>query len=283
MANFCAKCGTPLAKGARFCTACGEPVREPEMMPEEAVQHQEDAEPEDAGTSEGAGEQEESEASEGSGAAGTEASEASGDQSSGESGTGEEAADEMTGKPDAEQAPVTPGAGVDMAQIRRFVPAMAVFAVLMIIIIVSAFRGYRKPIKQFEKALNRKNAKLMSEAVFDETMDEDDWRRSLESQFGEDAGFDAIKVKIHIDGNENMNPETLRDQYNYLDEETLDDMKKARIVETDATWTMTYHEKDLKFDVDMDFVVVKYKGDWKIIDANMNSMYEEMVNALNKY
>ena len=274
MAKFCAKCGAPLEDGANFCTECGKPVlKEPVEAADESMTSagnaaEENAAPaaEEPAVSESAPEQDAPAASESA----PEQDEPAASESAPEQDA-----------PAASESAATPGAGLDAEQMRRFVPALAVFMILLVIIIVSAARGYRKPIKQFAKGINRKSGKIMSEAVFDESMNADDWERSIDSQFGKDAGFDAIKVKIKIKDKDKMDLDDFREKYSYMDEGVLDEMKKPCTVDTRSAWKMTYHDKSLKFDVDMDFIVVKYKGDWKIIGADMNDMYEEMVNALN--
>ena len=274
MAKFCAKCGAPLEDGANFCTECGKPVlKEPVEAADESMTSagnaaEENTAPaaEEPAVSESAPEQDAPAASESAPEEDAPAASVSAPEQD---------------APAASESAATPGAGLDAEQMRRFVPALAVFMILLVIIIVSAARGYRKPIKQFAKGINRKSGKIMSEAVFDESMNADDWERSIDSQFGKDAGFDAIKVKIKIKDKDKMDLDEFREKYSYMDEGVLDEMKKPCTVDTRSAWKMTYHDKSLKFDVDMDFIVVKYKGDWKIIGADMNDMYEEMVNALN--
>ncbi len=243
MANFCAKCGAPLEEGANFCTECGTPVLKPEAAP----------------------------------AQNTEATAENTEAAAANTGTPGEA----PARAGEDNASVTPGAGLNAEQMRRFIPALAVFVILLIIICVSGARGYRKPIKLFEKGVNKKSAGILEKAVFDETMNAEQWQWFLEDQLGKDAGFDSVKVKIKIDGKEKMDEDSFRTQFGYMDSGYLNEMEKPRHVDTKSTWTMEYNNKRLKFDVDMDFIVVKYKGDWKIIGLDLSDMYEGMVNALN--
>lgn len=158
-----------------------------------------------------------------------------------------------------------------------------VIVLLIIIGIISAIAGggYKKPVKNFAKALNKGDGKLLAETMLtDEILDEvddddfDDLSDTLESiiDFAEDEYGKNIKFSISIEDKEKLSKSEIKDI-----EEEYEDNFDAKVEITkgyELDTELTIKGKDGKDEDDLTITVVKIKGEgWKLSPDSMFGIY----------
>lgn len=160
----------------------------------------------------------------------------------------------------------------------------ALIVVLLIILgIVSSIAGgsYKKPVKNFAKALNKCDGELLAETMLtDDMMDDadkddlDDLDDLLESltEYAEDEYGKNIKFTIDINDKSKLDKDDIEDIEDEYSDSYDDDVKISKGYEIDAT--LTIKGKDDKDEEDITLTVVKIKGDgWKISPDALGELY----------
>lgn len=159
--------------------------------------------------------------------------------------------------------------------------------IIILIIIVSlvssiAGGGYKKPVSDFEKALNKTDGKLLAECMYgDDKLDEldkddfDTLSKSLEwlVELCEEEYGKNVKFTIKIEDKEKISKSELKDlEEIYLDSYDLD-VKISKGYELEGT--LKVKGKDDKDEEDIELTVVKIKGEgWKISpESAMGSIF----------
>ena len=155
--------------------------------------------------------------------------------------------------------------GSSTAGIKKYLPiigiAAAVIVVAIILISIFAGGGYKKPVKQIEKALNKEDFDLYEEAFVEDFAGDEDSFEMI---------FDYLKdpeFKIEIEDVEKIKKDDIKDE---LEEETslssrdIKKVKQAYIV--DVNMEVEYGKKSDRDSDDEDFsiYVVKMDGKWLI-------------------
>lgn len=176
------------------------------------------------------------------------------------------------------------GGAVSADKIKQMLPKIiaAVVAIIVVIVAVStcaANTGYKGTAKSYIKALvaedEDKAVKLMSEVMMDgSSLDEKDMADSLESTFKfrmesvEDRVGKKVKVKkIEFTDIDKYDKDDLEDFVDELEDSDYDDSDKIKgVVEIEALVNLKGSKKDR--DYEMNFVMVKESGKWKIFAAS---------------
>lgn len=164
---------------------------------------------------------------------------------------------------------------------------LAAALVIILVIIISlvssiAGGGYKKPVNDFEKALNKADGKLLAECMYGDDMldelDKDDYEdlsttiEWLVEMCEEEVG-DDVKFTIKIEDKEKLKKSELKDiEETYSESYDMDvKVKKGYVLEG----TFKIKGDDDKEEEDIELTVVKIKGDgWKISpDSAMGSMF----------
>lgn len=164
---------------------------------------------------------------------------------------------------------------------------LAVGLVIILVIVISlvsaiANGGYKKPVNDFEKALNKADGKLLAECMYGDDMldelDKDDYEdlsttiEWLVEMCEEEVG-DDVKFTIKIEDKEKLKKSELKDiEETYSESYDMDvKVKKGYVLEG----TFKIKGDDDKEEEDIELTVVKLKGDgWKISpDSAMGSMF----------
>lgn len=173
--------------------------------------------------------------------------------------------------------------GLDAAKLKNFAPvaALCAAALLVIILIVAlcAGGGYKKPLKNFAKGINKEDAETFLSAFYSEDMIEDSdaydgdfddavdafddildtMIDSLEDEYGKD-----VRLKIDIDSKKAVKSKKLKDFEDYYDDNFDMDVTIKKAYKVSCTFEIEGDKDDDEMD-DIDLVLIKVKGEgWKI-------------------
>lgn len=163
------------------------------------------------------------------------------------------------------------------------VAALVIILVIIISLVSSiAGGGYKKPVNDFEKALNKADGELLAECMYGDDMldelDKDDYEDLSTTiewlvELCEEEVGDDVKFTIKIEDKEKISKSELKDiEETYSESYDMDvEVKKGYVLEG----TFKIKGDDDKEEEDIKLTVVKLKGDgWKISpDSAMGSMF----------
>lgn len=163
------------------------------------------------------------------------------------------------------------------------VGAALVIALILIISIISSIAGggYKKPINEFEKALNKCDGERLAECMMtkdmlkeaeDEDFDELDEMLEMLVEFAEEEYGDDVKFTIKVDDKEKLDKDDLKDieeSYEDMYDEKID-VKKGY----EVTAEMTVKGDDGKDSEDIELTVIKVKGEgWLLTQDLMSGLF----------
>lgn len=163
------------------------------------------------------------------------------------------------------------------------VGAALVIALILIISIISSIAGggYKKPINEFEKALNKCDGERLAECMMtkdmlkeaeDEDFDELDEMLEMLVEFAEEEYGDDVKFTIKVDDKEKLDKDDLEDI-----EESYEDMYDEKIKVKkgyEVTAEMTVKGDDGKDSEDIELTVIKVKGEgWLLTQDLMSGLF----------
>ena len=183
-------------------------------------------------------------------------------------------------------APSAPEAAAEKNSNKAAIVLVAGLIVILVIIValVSSIAGggYKKPVSDFEKALNKTDGELLAECMYGDDMidelDKDDFDKLSKSlewlvELCEEEYGKNVKFTIKIDDKEKISKSELKDlEEIYLDSYDLDvEISKGYELEG----TLKVKGKDDKDEEDIELTVVKIKGEgWKISpESAMGSIF----------
>ncbi len=184
-----------------------------------------------------------------------------------------------------ENAEITEKKKPDTMLIAAAVAFVAVI-VLVVILIASIGGGYKKPVKDFVKALNKCDGTLMVDTVFtdkmirymekEENMDYDDlcdefddlldnMMDELEDEYGDD-----VKITLKIEDKDKLDEDDIEEIEDYYKEEDIRiTIKKAYELECN----LAVEGEDDDDDEDFDIIVIKVKDEgWKLCLSSMEDI-----------
>ncbi len=183
-------------------------------------------------------------------------------------------------------APAAPEAAAEKNSNKAAIVLVAGLIIILVIIVslVSSIAGggYKKPVSDFEKALNKTDGELLAECMYGDDMidelDKDDFDKLSKSlewlvELCEEEYGKNVKFTIKIDDKEKISKSELKDlEEIYLDSYDLDvEISKGYELEG----TLKVKGKDDKDEEDIELTVVKIKGEgWKISpESAMGSIF----------
>ena len=157
-----------------------------------------------------------------------------------------------------------------------------VIVLLVILGIVSAIAGggYKKPVKNFEKALNKCDGELIAEAMLtddmidelDDDIDELDDMLEMLVEFAEDEYGKNVKFSIDINDKEKLDKDELEDIADEYEDQFDEKVKISKGYELDVT--IKVKGKDGKDEEDSSLYVIKIKGEgWKLAADSIESLF----------
>lgn len=187
--------------------------------------------------------------------------------------------------PDSQMAasPDTPAAKDSKTKNVVMAAVVVVVVVLVILLIKLLFGGgYKAPVKDFEKALNKCDGELLAEAMLTDDMMDEFGKDELEElddmlemlvEFAEDEYGDNVKFSIDIDDKEKLTDKEIKSVEEDYESE-LDDYKVEITKGYKLEIELTVKGKDKKDSDDAEITVVKIKGEgWKLSPDALYSIY----------
>lgn len=183
-----------------------------------------------------------------------------------------------------------PGAGSAVSEANAQQPSnkaaivLAAALVIILVIIIAlvssiAGGGYKEPVNQFEKALNKSDGERLAECMFTddvlEELDDDDYddlSKTLEwmIELAEEEYGKNVKFSIKIEDKEKIDKKDLEDYEESYNEQYDSDMKFSKGYELEGT--IKVKGKDGKDEEDIELTVFKIKGEgWKL-SSNMTNL-----------